>query len=58
MQRVPLGTWSVNVRQGPELSPNSKGKIIGAYDFGGKPKAYNFNESTIRSTLKLKPVRD
>jgi hypothetical protein len=44
------------------LSPNTRGKIIGGYDFGGKPsqigKAYNFNESTIRSTLKLEPVRD
>jgi hypothetical protein len=62
MQRIPLGTRSVNVRRGPDLSPNTRGKIIGAYDFGGKPsqigKAYNFNESTIRSTLKLEPVRD
>lgn len=62
MQRIPLGTRSVNIRRGPELSPNTRGKIIGAKDFGGTAtqigKRYNYPESTIRSTLKLEPERD
>jgi transposase len=61
MQRIPLGTRSVNVRRGPELSPNTRGKIIGAKDFGGTAtqiaKRYNHPESTIRSTLKLESER-
>ena len=61
MQRIPLGTRSVNVRRGPELSPNTRGKIIGAKDFGGTAtqigKRYNYPESTIQSTCKLEPER-
>jgi hypothetical protein len=61
MQRIPLGTRSVNIGRGPELSPNTRGKIIGAKDFGGTTtqigRRYNYPESTIRSTLKLEPER-
>jgi transposase len=61
MQRVPLGPRSGNIRRGPELSPFTRAKIVGARDFGGTPTQigtrYNLAESTIRSTLKLDPER-
>jgi hypothetical protein len=62
MQRIPLGPRSGNARRGPELSPNTRSKIIGARDFGGTPtligRRYKLSESTIQSTLLLNAERN
>jgi hypothetical protein len=62
MLRTPFGPWSGNIRQGPELTPYARGKIIGAAGIGCTPTqiaaAQNITRGTVRSTLRLDPERN
>ena len=60
--RTPIGVISGNIQKKKQLTPYQRGKITGAAQFGHSPaeiaKEFNRPDSTIRTTLKLDPLRD
>jgi hypothetical protein len=61
LQRRPLGPITPNIIRNKDLSPQSRGKIIGAYIAGARPSAisrlFSTPDSTIRTTLSMASIR-
>jgi hypothetical protein len=59
--RRPLGPITLNIIKKKDLSPQSRGKIIGAYIAGARPseisRLFSTPDSTVRTTILKAPIR-